>query len=246
MHAMCADAQLRGGASLAPGCGDPSARAYSIVTLIIITGTCAQTGCYNPLMRLLLIALVACSSPAKPKPAPPVPVSDIQRGCAEAAAGIEQGTRSIRDPGTSVVSAMRGLCLDDKWVTASIECFAKMTEDELGRCAGTLAKAARDRLFDALGGTGDDRTAIAIAQARLTELKVGVAECDSFVTTVSRALGCEAMPLEQRAQLGNETADFWSLPTANLPEDAARRMASVCGESLTFLRKQVTDAGCMP
>ena len=198
-------------------------------------------------MRLLLIALAACSSsPAKPAPAPPVPVSDLQRGCAEAAAGIEQGTRSIREPGTSIVSAMRGLCLDDRWTPASIECFAKMTEDDLGRCAGTLGKPPRERLFDALGGAGDDRTAIAIAQARLTELKVGVAECDNFVTVVARALGCEGMPLDQRAQLGNETADFWSLPTANLPEDAARRMATVCGESLVFLRKQVADAGCMP
>ncbi len=194
--------------------------------------------------RLLLILAVACSS--KPKPAPPVPVSIEQRGCAEAAAGIEQGTRSIRDPGTSIVSPMRGLCLDDKWPTAAIECFAKMTEDDLGRCAGMLAKAPRERLFTTLGGNGDDRTAIAIAQARLTDLKVGVTECDNFVTAVSRALGCEQMPLDQRAQLGNETADFWSLPTTNLPADAAARMAAVCGESLTFLRKQVADAGCMP
>lgn len=198
-------------------------------------------------MRSLLIVLVACSSGnAKPKPAPAVPISIEQRGCAEAAAGIEQGTRSIRDPGTSIVSPMRGLCLDDKWSAASIECFAKMTEDDLGRCAGTLATAPRDRLFTTLGGNGDDRTAIAIAQARLTDLKVGVAECDSFVTAVARALGCERMPLEQRAQLGNETADFWSLPTTNLPEGAQRRMATVCDESLAFLRKQVADAGCMP
>ena len=194
--------------------------------------------------RLLLILAVACSS--KPKPAPPVPITTEQRGCAEAAAGIEQGTRSIRDPGTSIVSPMRGLCLDDAWPTAAIDCFAKMTEDDLGRCAGLLAKGPRERLFTTLGGNGDDRTAIAIAQARLTDLKVGVTECDNFVTAVSRALGCEQMPLEQRAQLGNETADFWSLPTTNLPADAAARMAAVCGESLTFLRKQVADAGCMP
>jgi len=141
---------------------------------------------------------------------------------------------------------MRGLCLDDRWSAAAIECFAKMTEDDLGRCAGALGRAPRERLFTTLGGNGDDRTSIAIAQARLTDLKVGVVECDSFVTAVARALGCEGMPLDQRAQLGNETADFWSLPTANLPADATRRMASVCGESLTFLRKQVADAGCMP
>ena len=196
--------------------------------------------------HLLLLITVACSSSSKPKPAPPVPVSIEQRGCAEAAAGIEQGTRGIRDPGTSVVSLMRGLCLDDRWPIAAIDCFAKMGEDDLGRCAGALEKAARERLFTTLGGNGDDRTAIAVAQARLTDLKVGVTECDNFVTAVARALGCESMPLEQRAQLGNETADFWSLPTANLPQDAARRMASVCGESLTFLRQQVADAGCMP
>ena len=198
----------------------------------------------------LLLITVACSSSSKPNPAPPVPVSVPvsieQRGCAEAAAGVEQGTRGIREPGTSVVSLMRGLCLDDKWSLATIDCFAKMSEDDLGRCAGTLEPGARERLFTTLGGTGDDRTAIAIAQARLTDLKVGVVECDNFVTAVARALGCESMPLEQRAKLGNETADFWSLPTANLPEDAARRMASVCGESLTFLRKRVADAGCMP
>jgi hypothetical protein len=196
-------------------------------------------------VRSLLLVVVACASPAK-KPAPPVPVTIEARGCAEAAAGIESGTRSIRDPGTSVVSDVRRLCLDDKWSAATIECFAKLTEDQLGACAGTLANAPRDRLFGVLGGTGDDRTAIAIAQARLHGLKVGVVECDSFVTAVARALGCEQMPLSQRAQLGNETAEFWSLPTTNLPADAQRRMADVCGKSLDFLRQQVADAGCMP
>lgn len=211
----------------------PCARAYSIVTLIIISGTCAHTG--------------ACSSPKQaPKQQPQSPVNQTERGCAEAASGIEQGTRSIREPGTSIVSAVRGLCLDDHWSVAAIECFARLREGDLGLCAGELAPKPRDRLFDAIGGTGDDRTAIALAQARLHGLTVGVPECDSFVTAVARALGCEAMPLAQRAQLGNETADFWSLPTTNLPEDAQKRMAAVCQESLVFLRKQVADAGCMP
>ena len=121
-----------------------------------------------------------------------------------------------------------------------------MTEDDLGKCAGELEAKSRDRMFATLGGNGDDRTAIALAQARLQSLKVGVPECDNFVTAVTRALGCQAMPLAQRAQLGNETADFWSLPTTNLPEDAQRRMTAVCAQSLEFLRKQVADAGCMP
>ncbi|HLL21761.1 MAG TPA: hypothetical protein VK427_06505, partial [Kofleriaceae bacterium] len=164
----------------------------------------------------------------------------------EAAAGIEKGTRSIRDPGISVVGAMRGHCVEDAWPAIAIDCFATMTEDDLGKCAGQLRVAARDRMLTTLAGNGDDRTAITIAQVRLHDLKVGVPECDRFVTAVATALGCEHMPLDQRAQLGNETADFWSLPTTNLPEDAHRRMANVCGESLTSLRKHVADAGCMP
>ena len=201
-------------------------------------------------MRALwLVFVVGCSSspPAKP-PAPPVPVEQVapERSCAEAAAGIEQGTRGVREPGTTVVAAMRAQCTDEVWPTAAIECFATMTEGDLGRCAGQLAPRSRNNLFVNLGGGFDDLTAIKIAQARLRSLAVGIAECDSFVVAVERALGCERMPVGQRAQLGSETVDFWSLPTTNLPADAARRMADVCGKSLTFLRQQVADAGCMP
>lgn len=194
-------------------------------------------------MRALVIFVLACGGSGT-RTAPPVPTTE--RTCAEAAAGIESGTRGIRDPETSVVSRVRGLCLDDAWPADAVACFAHMTEGELGRCAGALATAPRERLLAVLGGAGDDRMAIAVAQARLTGLEVGVAECDSFVTAVARALACEAMPLAQRAQLGNETAEFWSLPTTNLPAEAARRMAAVCGESLAVLRQQVADAGCMP
>ena len=216
-------------------------------------GTCAHPGAwYNDRVRpLCLVFAVACSS-GTPKPAataPPVP-NDVeavsQKGCAEAASGIEQGTRGVREPGVSVLSAMRAQCVEEVWPAVAIECFAAMQEGDLGRCAGELAPKSRDRLFATLGGGFDDRTAIAIAQARLHQLKVGVLECDNFVLAVQRALGCEGMPIGQRAQLGSETVDFWSLPTTNLPEDAARRMADVCGKSLTYLRQQVADAGCMP
>ncbi len=186
------------------------------------------------------------SSARKPARAPPVPVANVTRSCSEAAAGIDRGTRSVRPPDVEVLVTVRGHCVDDTWSTEAIECFATMHEDDLGKCAGELAESSRERLFAALGGGYDDRTAIVVAQARLVNLKVGIVECDRFVTTVARALGCEQMPLEQRAQLGNETADFWSLPTKNLPADASRRMSEVCGKSLTFLQQQVTDAGCMP
>lgn len=198
--------------------------------------------------------VVGCgNSPAAKKsavPAAPVPHAHVlpneARGCAEAAAGIEQGTRSIREPGLSVVSMVREQCIEHVWSPAAVDCFATMREGDLGRCAGELAPRSRERLFATLGGGFDDRTTIAIAQARLHILKVGVVECDKFVIAVERALACEGMPIDQRAQLGNETADFWSLPTTNLPADAQRRMADVCGKSLTFLRQQVADAGCMP
>lgn len=198
---------------------------------------------------IVVVGVVGCGSSArKPAPAPPVPVANESRAgsCSEAAAGIDRGTRSVRPPDVEVLATVRARCVDDTWSTDAIECFATMGEDDLGKCAGELAESSRDRLFAALGGGYDDRTAIVIAQARLVNLKVGIAECDRFVTTVARALGCEQMPLEQRAQLGNETADFWSLPTKNLPADASRRMSEVCGKSLTFLQQQVADAGCMP
>jgi hypothetical protein len=54
------------------------------------------------------------------------------------------------------------------------------------------------------------------------------------------------MPLDRRVQLGAETADFWSLPTQNLPADAQKRMAAVCGQSLAALQQQAAGAGCMP
>jgi len=128
-------------------------------------------------VRSLLILLFACSSGAKQPAAPPVPVSIEQRGCAEAAAGIERGTRGIRDPGQSVVSALRGHCLDDAWSAVAIECFAKMTEDDLGRCAGELKPAARDRLFTTLG---DDLFFRTISQALDAYLKTHPVEWQAW------------------------------------------------------------------
>lgn len=139
---------------------------------------------------------------------------------------------------------MRAKCEVDAWPVVAVECFAKMREGDLGRCAKELPEQMRNGMFAVFGGGPPDRTAIAIARARLSILAVGVAECDRFVVAVSAALGCEAMSIETRVQLGNETAEFWDLPTNGLSAEAHQRMASVCGESLSALEAEVKTAGC--
>ncbi|HEU0034298.1 MAG TPA: hypothetical protein VFQ53_26930 [Kofleriaceae bacterium] len=201
-----------------------------------------------------LLVIVACSSGATPStprtlPAPPVhtvPVAIATQSCSHAAAGIERGTRALREPDESVLAPMRQRCTEDGWNDVAIDCFAKMKDDDLGRCANLLDKTARERMFGVLVGHAPNRASIAVASARLSTLKVGIAECDQFVVTVANLLACEGMSVETRVELGNETADFWSLPTDRLSEDALRRMAMVCGQSLTELQHRATDAGCMP
>lgn len=201
-------------------------------------------------MRTLLIGLlvVGCgSSPGKrppPVPVPNEPVVHASRSCAEAAAGIERGTRSVRDPDFSVLAPMRDRCTEDGWPEAALDCFSKMTEDDLGTCARLLDTSARERMFGALAQDLEPRTAVTISIARLASVKVGIAECDRFVATVSSVLRCEGMPIETRVQLGNDTADFWSLPTSKLSADAQRRMADVCGKSLAELVRTAAAAGC--
>jgi hypothetical protein len=150
----------------------------------------------------------------------------------------------VRAPESSVFDAMRERCETDAWPAVAVTCFAKMREGDLGRCAKELPESMRNAMFAVFGGGPPDRAAIEVARARLSILAVGVPECDQFVTAVSTALGCEAMPLETRVQLGNETADFWDLPTTDLSAEVHQRMASVCGESLVALQAQVRNVGC--
>jgi hypothetical protein len=178
------------------------------------------------------------------------------RGCSEAAVGFEMGTRGIRAPESSVLMAIRERCLIDAWPAAAIECFATMSEGELGRCAGSLPMKARDRMFAALGsgghgadGDGDaisGELSLAISAAKIEGLRVGVAECEAFLTAVRRALVCRAMAMETRVALGAETADFWSLPSAGLPPEAQQKMALVCRKSLVALEEEIVSVGCMP
>jgi hypothetical protein len=135
-------------------------------------------------------------------------------------------------------------CAEEGWSDAARSCFAAMAASaELGHCAALLPPPVRDRLF-AVFGDGDDRTAIAIAIARLASLRVGIPTCDEFVDAVAAALACEALPLPERVGLGNETADFWSLPTARLGSDAIGRMTKVCDDARARLAARATAAGC--
>ena len=196
------------------------------------------------LMGVMVVA--ACGGGTAPGPAVPVPVIGNQTNtCEDAAVGLEEFTKGVRSPESSVHGEMRRRCAEDHWPGAAVACFAKMTEDDLGRCAKQLDDHARARLFEVLGAARTDRAAIAVARARLEGLSVGVDACDRFVAAVASVLTCEQMPVEARAQLGNETVEFWDLPTHGLPEDAQRRMATACEASRTQLEQQARDAGCV-
>lgn len=199
------------------------------------------------LLALLTLGCGASSTTTAPPPAtpaPPIPldIDAVAKTCNDAAAGIEAGTIGLREPGGTVLAQMTKRCLEDVWSVSAIECFAGMNADDLGRCAGKLANAPRDAMFQVLGGRDEDRHNVALVIARLSAMKVGIARCDDFVSAVASVMRCEQLPIETRVQLGAETADFWSLPTSGLPTDAQAKMDAACGESLAALERET--AGC--
>jgi hypothetical protein len=197
-------------------------------------------------LAALWVTIGCAAQPGKtPTAAPPPRVANATNTCSDAAVGLEQATRGVRAPDSSVLLAMRGRCTEDNWPVVAIDCFAKMREGDLGHCARALPDDARNKMFGVLGGGQPDRMAITIARARLDGLEVGVASCNRFVAAVASVLSCEQMPLDKRVQLGNETADFWDLPTHGLSEDVQKRMGDVCGASLAELEQQARDAGCV-
>jgi len=173
----------------------------------------------------------------------PPTISNATRSCKQAALGLENATRGVRSPESSVADELVVRCNEDSWPSTAIDCFATMREGDLGRCSRSLPDDSRNRMFGVLGG-GGGLAGIAIAQARLEQLQVGVPACDQFVAAVSTVLKCEQIAIDVRVQLGRETAEFWSLPTAKLAADDLQRMTEVCGQSLASLRQQASDAGC--
>ena len=163
------------------------------------------------------------------------------RTCSEAAVGLEQATRAIRPPEGSVLQLMRARCADDRWADDAIDCFATMREGDLGACASRLPEEARHQLFAALGGT--DEAAVAIAKIRLADMHVGVVACDELFAAAREFLGCEAIPIATRAEVGPQIADSWDLPD-KLPADAQARMSIVCTRTRQALVQQSVTAGC--
>ena len=199
-------------------------------------------------MRRFLLVLAACSSPQEPAPRAPtagVPLTNHStHTCAQAALGLENATRGVRSPDHDVFDELKLACTQTSWPSVAVSCFATMNEGDLGKCARQLPDADREKMFEVLSGLRSDRMGIAIAQARLQQLEVGVPACDQFITAVSTLLQCEQVPITTRVQLGQETAEFWSLPTSRLAAEDLQRMSDVCGSSLASLAAQAQSAGC--
>jgi hypothetical protein len=196
-------------------------------------------------MRFTLLLVAACGAQAS-RPPPPVdkPIANSGPTCTDAAHGLEGATKGVREPDSEVFEQLVKRCTDDRWPATVVECFARMHEGDLGRCSSELPERSREAMFGVIAGSEPSVAGIAVARARLEMLKVGVPQCDEFVVAVTSVLSCEQMPLETRVDLGNETAQFWSLPTARLGPDDLRSISDVCGKSLLELQQRAAEVGC--
>jgi hypothetical protein len=99
-------------------------------------------------------------------------------------------------------------------------------------------------MFAVLAGNEPNEAGLYVARARLQQLNVGIETCDRFVAAVTTILDCDGLSIEMRLQLGNETAQFWSLPTDRLAADDRQRMSQVCVDSLATLSRETAPVGC--
>lgn len=140
--------------------------------------------------------------------------------------------------------ALRLRCIEDRWPVAAVDCFAEMAEGDLGTCSRDLPDTIRETIFATLAGK-DPGGNIYVTRARLERVQVGVPVCDRFVSAVTTVLSCDKLALAERLQLGNETAEFWSLPTSRLSVEDKQRISDVCGQSLASLEQHAHGVGCM-
>jgi hypothetical protein len=200
--------------------------------------------------RAAFLLLVACgggqsSTPSERAPSEGVPLSHhVSRDCRHAATGLSGATRGVRDPEVDVVDGLIDVCQRDGWPYAAVDCFAQMAEGDLGRCAKLLDERPREGMFAVLAGNEPSAAGLVVAKARLQQLSVGIESCDRFVAAVMTILSCDGLSIEMRLSLGNETAQFWSLPTDRLAADDRQRMSQVCVTSLETLAKETAPVGC--
>jgi len=203
-------------------------------------------------MRGLVLLLVACSSAPKPatqtQPSTPgvepVLSNHPKHTCTHAARGLAGATRGVREPDSDVYDELLTRCERDGWAVEAVDCFAVMTEGELGRCAKLLDERQREATFAVLAGNEPSQAGLYIARVRLQQLSVGIDTCDRFVSAVQTLLACDGLSIEMRLQLGNETAQFWSLPTDRLGAADRQRMSQVCVDSLQTLTRETAPVGC--
>lgn len=197
---------------------------------------------------MAVVILAACTSGAKPQPTPggqaPLSAASSTHSCADAALGLENATRGVRAPDHAVFAALRARCVADAWPAQAVDCFATMAEGDLGTCARDLPEDVRDAIFAELAGN-EPGGGLVVTRARLEQLHVGVPECDRFISAVTTVLTCDKLSIEDRLQLGNETAEFWSLPTSRLSREDKLRISGVCGQSLASLEHHALGVGCM-
>jgi hypothetical protein len=212
-------------------------------------------------MRALLgglVILAACGSSPPPEKheAPPIPTSIATPlpppppTCADAAFGFERATKALRPPEQEVIQTVRAQCLAMEWSQAAIACFAKLheesveTEDKLP-CMTDLPDEAQAVLLGQLRGEGNNNDAeIADVKTRLAALQIGITSCDEFVQAVGKFMDCDRVDVDARIQLGNETADAWSLSVARLSLADKVRMAGACKNSLQSLKHHAQQNAC--
>lgn len=205
---------------------------------------------------LVLVLLVACGShsPAAQPKAPPVPTSITEPTrpppptCADAAFGVDRATRNMRPPEQEIVPQVRAECIQYQWSQKAIECFSLLAgnieNDATIPCVSDLEDEAQGVLMREIAGTNNADAELAEVKTRLVQLQVGITSCDEFVQQVAQFMDCANVTPEQRIQLGNETADAWSLSVARLSIQDKVRMAGACKNSLDSLKHHRQQNAC--
>ena len=78
-------------------------------------------------VRAALLSIAACGAAAPARQPAPV-IAKVTRTCAEAAAGLERSTVSVRAPEHSIIQPMREHCVTDAIASRSSDAKKKVAE----------------------------------------------------------------------------------------------------------------------